>query len=193
MQRRRSTCFQRGRGPNINEDRMLYKDTMNTSERAPWTARVVAGALTTRPVAQAVLWARMPLLAVVSPSVDVLNASRCEVAIPFGWRNRNIFGTMYFAASMMAAEMTTGGLVLFHNALRPEKFSYIVRHISADFVKPAKSAVRFECVQGEEIAAAFDEAARTGERVNRLLEVVGRRTDGVETARVKVEWSIRAS
>ncbi|RAL24962.1 hypothetical protein DL240_01765 [Lujinxingia litoralis] len=174
---------------------MLLNDAVKeavAAERPAFAGRVVAGALTTRPVAQAVLWARMPLLALVSPRVEVLNEATCQVDIPFGWRNRNIFGTMYFAASMMAAEMTTGGLVLFHNAVRPERFSYIVRHISADFVKPARSRVSFECVQGDEVARAFAQASRSGERVNQLLEVVGRRADGVETARVKVEWSIKA-
>lgn len=175
---------------------MFFKEAVRDAvqaERPAWAARMVAGALTTRPLAQAVLWARMPLLALVSPSVEVLDADRCLVEIPFGWRNRNIFGTMYFAASMMAAEMTTGGLVLFHNAVRPEKFSYIVRSVSADFAKPARSRVSFECVQGDDVAAMFEEAMQSGERINRVLEVVGRREDGVEVARVKVEWSIRVS
>lgn len=130
----------------------------------------------------------MPLLAMVGPRVLELDESKCCVEIPFRWRNRNVFGSMYFAASLMAAEATTGGLVFFHDAGRPESFSYIVRGVSADFVKPAHSDVRFECRQGEKVARAFQRAAEQQESVERTLNVVGIREDGKEVARVDVDW-----
>lgn len=157
----------------------------------PLMARLLSRAMRTKPLFQTALWTQMPLLAMISPRVTDLDAHHCAVEIPFTWRNRNIFGTMYFAATMMAAEATTGGLVFFHDAGRPDKCSYIVRGISADFVDKAQSTVRFECREGEVIAGAFDEAARRDERVERTLEVVGWREDGTEIARVNVEWSWR--
>ncbi len=155
---------------------------------APLKARLLSRAMRTKPLFQTALWTQMPLLAMVSPRVTDLDAEHCAVEIPFNWRNRNIFGTMYFAASMMAAEATTGGLVFFHDASRIEKTAFIVRGVSADFVDKAQSRVRFECRDGEKVAEAFDEAARSGDRVERTLEVVGWREDGTEVARVNVDW-----
>ncbi len=162
------------------------------SRRAPLKARLLSRAMRTKPLFQTALWTQMPLLAMVSPRVLELNAERCTVEIPFNWRNRNIFGSMYFAASMMAAEATTGGLVFFHDAKRPDAFSYIVKGVSADFVDKAQSDVTFECRQGEVIAEAFAEAAGKKSSVERTLEVVGWREDGTEVARVKVDWWWRA-
>lgn len=141
---------------------------------------------------QGVLWTRMPLLAMIKPRVRLLNQERCEVELPFRFRNRNIFGSMYFAATLMAAEATTGGLVLFHDAVRLEKIRFIVRGIEADFVKPARSTVTFVCDQGEEVMAAMEEAVRTGESVERDLIVEGRRADGEVVARVQVRWYWKA-
>lgn len=120
-----------------------------------------------------------------------LNADRSIVELPYGWRTRNIFGTTYFAALLMAAEATTGGLVFFHDACHPGDFSYIVRGVSADFVDKARSTVSFACRQGDRIAEAFDRAADTGERIDAPIEVVGHREDGTEVLRAEVEWTWR--
>ncbi len=162
------------------------------SARTPVMARLLSRAMRTKPLFQTALWTQMPLLAMISPRVTELDAERCVIEIPFRWRNRNVFGTMYFAASMMAAEATTGGLVFFHNAARPEKFSFIVRGVSADFVNKAESKVSFECIEGDVIEEAFEEASRSEGPIERTLQVVGRREDGTEVARVSVDWYWRA-
>lgn len=167
----------------------MSEKTINPS---PIKARLLSRAMRTPTLFQGLLWTRMPLLAMIKPRMRGLDQERCEVEIPFRYRNRNIFGTMYFAATLMAAELTTGGLVLFHNAARPEKVKFIVKGIEADFVKPARSRVTFVCDQGEEVRKAFEEALRGEEGVERTLEVSGRRADGEEVARVKVNWYWRA-
>lgn len=163
-----------------------------TAEAPSLKARLLSRAMRTRAVFQGILWTQMPLLAMVGPRVKELDEKSCRVELPFGFRNRNIFGTMYFAASMMAAEAATGVLVLYHGAKRSDKQRFIVRNVAADFIKPARSTVVFECLEGQVIADAFEEAARTGERVERTLEVVGRREDGQVVARVTVQWTWRA-
>ncbi len=163
----------------------------NDDSNPPLKARLLSRAMRTGPLFQTALWTQMPLLAMVSPRVTDLDAERCAIEIPFNWRNRNVFGTMYFAASMMAAEATTGGLVFYHDALRRQDCSFIVRGVSADFVDKAQSRVRFECTQGDVVDEAFSESARSDERVERTLEVVGWRDDGTEIARVHIDWSWR--
>jgi acyl-coenzyme A thioesterase PaaI-like protein len=152
-------------------------------------ARLLSRVARTQVVLRGALWAKMPLLAMAGPRVLELDRDRCRVEIPFAYRNRNPFGSLYFAASLMAAEATTGLLVFFHEANRGKKrCSFIVTGVEADFVKSAKSDVIFTCEQGEMIEAAFREAELTKERVDRPLEVVGHRADGEAVARVKVRW-----
>ena len=162
-------------------------------DKRSWKARALSRAMRTRPLFQSALWTQMPLLAMAGPRVRRLDEEACEIELPFGWRTRNIFGTMYFGASLMAAEATTGGLVLYRDALEVAETSFIVTGVSADFVDKAESAVTFRCDQGAEVAAAFEEAKGSSERFERSYEVVGRREDGVETARVSVRWSFRGS
>ncbi len=155
-----------------------------------WKAKALSKVLRTRPVFQSAMWAQMPLLAMAGPRFREVSAERCELVLPFGWRTKNIFGTMYFGASLMAAEATTGGLVLCRGAAADD-ISYIVTGVSADFVDKAQSEVTFRCEQGQEVAQAFEEARRRSDRFEREFQVVGEREDGVQTAQVTVRWSFR--
>lgn len=162
-----------------------------TENPPPLLARLLSRAMRTKPLLQTMMWAKMPLFAMAGPKITTLDKHRCTVELPYRWRTKNVFNTMYFGALLMAGEATTGGLVFFHNACRPEDFSYIVRGVSADFVEKARSTVEFTCNEGDRVADAFQRAVDTNERIDDTLEVVGRREDGTEVARVEVEWTWR--
>ena len=49
--------------------------------------------------------AKLPLGVAAGLRVKSLDTERCEVTVPHRWRNKNPFGSMYFAVQAMAAEM----------------------------------------------------------------------------------------
>lgn len=146
--------------------------------------------LTTKPLFQSMLAVRMPLLALAGARIDSLDLERCEVRLPHGWRSQNIFGSTYFAATLMAAEAACGTIVLLHEQNSPDKFSPIVKSIQADFPRSAYSDIVFSCDQGAEVAAWMDRARASRKREEVTLQVVGTTQDG-EVARVAVTWSAR--
>ncbi|WP_309640021.1 DUF4442 domain-containing protein, partial [Flavobacterium sp.] len=45
--------------------------------------------------------------------VKTLEVDRCTTSVKHTWKNQNPFHSMYFAVQAMAAELTTGALVMF--------------------------------------------------------------------------------
>jgi len=90
----------------------------------------------------------------------------------------------------MAAEMSTGALVLLHTADVP--FSTLILDIKGSFGKKATSTAWFTCEGGDAVVAAAAEAVATGEPRTIALETVGRMADGTEVSRFVFTWSIKA-
>src|SRR5262245_44535674 len=61
---------------------------------------------------QAYMAAKMPLGALAGLKVEVLDGYKCSVSVPYSWRTKNPFGSIYFAALSMAGELSCAGLAL---------------------------------------------------------------------------------
>jgi acyl-coenzyme A thioesterase PaaI-like protein len=142
-------------------------------------------------VSRAFLWLKMPLAGFAGLRVRRLEAGACEVTVPHGWRTRNPFGSVYFAAHAMAAELSTGALVLLHAAGHEEaSVSTLITRMVAAYMKAAKGEVTYRCEQGAEIAAAVRRAVETGEPVE--VEVVTRGSvAGEAAAEFRFTWSMK--
>jgi hypothetical protein len=139
-------------------------------------------------------WWKLPLAAFAGLRVHALERRACEVSVPFGWRTQNPFGSTYFAAHAMAAEMSTGALVLLHvedlARASGRSVSTLITAMHATYGKAAKAETRYRCEQGEEIGAAVRRALETGEPVT--VEVVTRGTMGGEPAsEFRFTWSMK--
>lgn len=109
-------------------------------------------------------WLKLPLAAFAGLRVRAIAPERCEVSVPFGWRTQNPFGSLYFAAHAMAAEMSTGALVLFHVASHEgASVSTLITDMVASYGKAAKADVTYRCEDGEKVADAVRRAIETGE------------------------------
>jgi hypothetical protein len=139
---------------------------------------------------RALLGARLPLALFAGLRLRELAADRCTVSVPHGWRTTNPFGSTYFAALAMAAELSTGALALLAVRSSPASVSMLVTEMEARFEKRAVEEVRFTCTAGDEIFAAV--AAATGEGSQARVETVGRMPDGEVAARFAFTWSFRA-
>lgn len=140
---------------------------------------------------KAFLWAKIPLGAFAGLRVRALDARTCEVSVPYGWRTRNPFGSIYFAAHAMAAELSTGALVLLHVANHEgASVSTLVRRMQATYEKAAKSTCVYRCEDGEKIAAAVRRAVETGEPVEVEVSTRGA-AGGQAAAEFKITWSMK--
>ena len=136
------------------------------------------------------LLARLPAALFAGVRLREVNERRCVTTVPYGWRSQNPFKSTYFAAQAMAAEMSTGALVLLATADVP--FSTLIVDMTATFGKKATGLATFVCEEGPAIFDAVQQAKATGEPRVLTLETVGRMADGTEVSRFTFTWSIKA-
>jgi acyl-coenzyme A thioesterase PaaI-like protein len=140
---------------------------------------------------RAALWAKLPLAAFAGLRVRRLDEAGAEVSLPAGWKTQNPFGSTYFAAQAMAAEMSTGAPALWFIEQSGVKVSSLVTAISAKFTRKAVSEARFVFSDGAAMRAAIEQTVRTGEPVVFQARSVGTQRDGTQIAEFTVEWSFK--
>lgn len=136
------------------------------------------------------LLAKLPAALFTGVSLRELSRAHCVTTVPYGWRSQNPFKSTYFAALAMAAEMSTGALVLFCTSDSP--CSTLIVGMTASFGKKATGTTTFVCTGGDIVAQAVREAVATGEPRVFTLETVGTLADGAEVSRFTFTWSVKA-
>jgi acyl-coenzyme A thioesterase PaaI-like protein len=140
---------------------------------------------------RALLWSKLPLAAFAGLRIARLDESGAEVTLPAGWKTQNPFGSTYFAAQAMAAEMSTGAPALWFIEQQGERVSSLVTGIAARFTKKATSLARFVFADGAAMRAAIEKAVSSGEPVVYTARSVGTQADGTQIAEFTVEWSFK--
>ncbi|MDP2309379.1 MAG: DUF4442 domain-containing protein [Pseudomonadota bacterium] len=135
------------------------------------------------------LLAKLPAALFTGVGLRELSLARCVTTVPYGWRSQNPFKSTYFAALAMAAELSTGALVLFSTADTP--CSTLIVGMTATFGKKATGTTTFVCTGGDTVAQAVREAVATGEARAFTLETVGTLADGAEVSRFTFTWSVK--
>lgn len=135
--------------------------------------------------------AKLPLALFAGLKVRELTAGRCAVDVPYGWRTTNPFRSTYFAAQSMAAELSTGALVMLAVQSSREPVSMLVANMSASFEKKASDTLTFTCEDGADAFAAVRETLRTGEGVTVPMKTVGRLPDGTVAATFEFVWTMK--
>jgi len=140
---------------------------------------------------RALLWSKLPLAAFAGLRVARLDETGAEVTLPAGWKTQNPFGSTYFAAQAMAAEMSTGAPALWFIEQSGAPIASLVTGISARFTKKATSKASFVFSDGAGMREAIDQAARTSEPVVFTARSIGTQRDGTQVAEFDVEWSFK--
>ncbi|PHX61679.1 MAG: thioesterase [Flavobacteriales bacterium] len=123
--------------------------------------------------------------------VKSISAETCMVKVKLGWFNQNPFKSMYFAVQAMAAEFTTGALVMFHIKASEQNISMLVAQNKAVFTKKATGKISFTCNQGKEIAECIEKAIQTNEGQTIWLTSVGINENGEQVSEMQFQWTIK--
>ena len=124
--------------------------------------------------------------------VKSLDENKCEVSVPFKWFSQNPFRSTYFACQSMAAEMSTGLLVMMNIYERTPAVSMLVLHVNGSFFKKATGVTTFKCDEGDKIREAVEKAVATGEGV--VVDVVskGMNPQGELISSFDIRWSFKS-
>lgn len=124
--------------------------------------------------------------------VKSIDEGQCVVTIKHKWFNQNPFKSIYFAAQAMAAELSTGALVMYRIKNSGRNISMLVAQNKAVFTKKATGKITFTCNEGHIIKEAIDKAVQTGEGQTFWMTSVGMNEKGESVSEMSFEWTIRA-
>ncbi|RNC84829.1 MAG: DUF4442 domain-containing protein [Winogradskyella sp.] len=120
-----------------------------------------------------------------------LDNEKCIVTVKHRWINQNPFRSMFWAVQGMAAELTTGALVMQKIRESGKKISMLVANNNASFSKKATGRITFECIEGSKIDVAINTAIQTGEGQTVWLNAKGINNEGVEVSNFNFEWTLK--
>ena len=123
--------------------------------------------------------------------VKLISPEKCVATVKHRWLNQNPFNSMYFAVQAMAAELTTGALVMYQIKKSGKNISMLVANNKGNFTKKAKGRITFTCNQGHLIEEAIQKTIATGEGGTLWLKSIGVDEKGDQVSEMDFEWSVR--
>ena len=147
--------------------------------------------LTNRVLFKIVMLFQVPLNFMTGMRLRELNEKSCKVSVPYRWLNKNTFKSTFWAVLGMAAELSTGALVMMYTYKLHPSVAIIVGDCSGEFVAKARDLTTFVCNDGERIAETVKRAIKTGEPQEVLCETVGYSKAGEEIARFTFTWKMK--
>ena len=134
------------------------------------------------------IW-KLPMAFLAGLRVKELNVNKCIVSAPYNYLNKNPFYSMYFAIQAMAAELSTGALVMFH--LDGRNISMLVTALESKYYKKAVTRINFICLDGEKISDVLNEAYKTNEPKICTMISKGYDLNNNCVSEFKITWSIK--
>lgn len=123
--------------------------------------------------------------------VKSISDKTCVVTVKHSWRNQNPFKSMFWAVQGMAAELSTGAMVINQIRESGKKISMLVANNNANFSKKATGRITFTCEDGHLIGEAIERTIATGEGQTFWMQSVGVNEDGVTVSTFNFEWTVR--
>jgi hypothetical protein len=134
---------------------------------------------------------KLPAAYFTGVRVKYIDDIKCVVSVKHRWVNQNPFKSMFWAVQGMAAELTTGALVLGKIKSSGQNISMLVANNNATFTKKATGRITFECTQGQDIDKAVKNAIDTGEGQSVWLNSKGINKEGIQVSEFNFEWTLK--
>lgn len=123
--------------------------------------------------------------------VKTISEEQCVVAVKHRWFNQNPFKSMYFAVQAMAAELSTGALVMMQIKKSGKNISMLVANNNSHFSKKATGRITFTCNDGHLIDEAIQKTIATGDGQTIWMKAIGQNEKGEQVSDMNFEWSIK--
>ncbi len=134
----------------------------------------------------------LPLAFIAGINVKKLDDEVAITTVKYKWLTQNPFRSMYFACLAMAAEMSTGLLII--NGIYNSKpaISMLIISNQASYHKKAVGKITFTCADGKSIAETVEKAKQINEAYVIELRSVGIDEAGDKVAEFVFCWSMKA-
>lgn len=134
---------------------------------------------------------KLPSAFLCGVKLKSLDNQKAIVTVTYKWINQNPFKSMYFAVQSMAAELSTGALVIKKIQECGKPISMLVTNHNGKFTKKATGKIRFICEDGSLINEALKRATESGEGQTIVMKSIGINEDNEQVSVYEFEWSIK--
>ncbi len=137
------------------------------------------------------LFFKLPSAFICGVRVKHIDDTKCVVTVKHRWINQNPFNSIYFAVQAMAAELSTGALVMNYIQISGKNISMLVANNKGNFTKKATGKITFVCNDGHVAEQAIQEAISTKEGQTFWMKSIGTNEKGEQVSEMDFEWSVR--
>lgn len=134
---------------------------------------------------------KLPAAYICGVRTKYLDDLKCEVTVKHRWINQNPFNSMFWAVQGMAAELTTGALVMSKIKQSGLNISMLVANNNASFTKKATGRIIFVCHDGDKLNSTIEKAIETGEGQTIWMQAVGTNSEGIQVSSFNFEWTLK--
>lgn len=134
---------------------------------------------------------KLPLAYIAGVRVLSIKSNEVIVRVKHRWINQNPFKSMFWAAQGMAAELSTGVLVMQAIEQSKERVSMLVTQQQAYFYKKATGKIMFSCTSNMNLKAFIIDSKEKEEGKSFLLISEGKDERGVIVSKFCFEWSLK--
>jgi|SRR5690554_607047 len=137
------------------------------------------------------LFFKLPSAYLTGVRVKSITETTCITKVKHKWINQNPFKSMFWAVQGMAAELSTGALVMEKINSSQQNISMLVASNRATFHKKARGRITFKCEEGREVMEAIQKAVETGEGQTIWMKSGGRDAEGDLVSEFEFQWTLK--
>lgn len=134
---------------------------------------------------------RLPAAYFTGVRLKSIDPERCVTSVRHRWINQNPFKSMFWAVQGMAAELSTGALVMSCIRESGKPVSMLVANNKANFSKKATGRITFICEDGALIRETIQRTIDSGEGQTCRMHSVGKNAKGEIVSEFDFEWTVK--
>jgi hypothetical protein len=119
-----------------------------------------------------------------------LDDELCEVRLTYSWLIKNPFRSTFWAVLGMAAEMSTGALLVSYTRNQPDRISFILIENEAKYYKKGRGKMRFICNYSAQVKQTVLQAMKDNEKHEIQLPVRVLNASGELIAEMSFTWVV---
>jgi len=139
----------------------------------------------------AFLMLKLPAAFFCGVRLKSMDDSSCVTSVKHRWINQNPFKSMFWAVQGMAAELSTGAMMLANIKESGHRVSMLVANNKANFSKKARGRITFTCKDGLACKEAITKTIATGNGQTIWMQSIGVDKAGDVVSTFDFEWTVK--
>lgn len=137
------------------------------------------------------LFSKLPSAWLCGVRLKTINEKICITTATHKWINQNPFKSMYFAVQAMAAELSTGAIVMKEISESGENISMLVQENTSSFHKKAKGKITFTCEDVNLVKENIKNCLTNPEGQKFWMTSIAKNKSGDIVSEFKFQWTVR--